>query len=81
MDQVAGRPVVTASGTTLGQVASVDFDAETFALTGITVTPGRFRTPTRLPIDRTVQFDADPIVVSDAVSADSAAELGAAVKG
>jgi hypothetical protein len=40
-----------------------------------------FRTPTRLPIDRIVQFDADPIVVSDAVSADSAAELGAVGKG
>lgn len=67
VDHVAGRSVVTASGTALGQVAAVDFDAETFALTGITVTPGRFRTPTRLPIDRIVQFDADPIVVSDAI--------------
>jgi sporulation protein YlmC with PRC-barrel domain len=76
VDQVAGRPVETASGTALGQVAAMDFDAETFALTGITVTPGRFRTPTRLPIDRIVQLDADPIVVSDAVSADREADSG-----
>jgi uncharacterized protein YrrD len=72
---------VTETGAELGHLAAVDFDAETFALTGITVTSGMFRTPTRLPIDRIVQFDADPIVVSDAVSADSAAELGAVVKG
>ena len=76
VDQVAGRPVVTASGTALGQVAAVDFDDETFALTGITVTPGRFRTPTQLPIDRLVQLDADPITVSDAVRADRAADSG-----
>ena len=81
VDQLAGRPVVTETGAELGHLAAVDFDPETFALTGITVTSGMFRTPTRLPIDRIVQFDADPIVVSDAVSADSAAELGAVVKG
>jgi uncharacterized protein YrrD len=66
VDQLAGRPVVTASGTALGQLAAVDFDAETFALTGLEVTSGMFRTKTRLPIDRLVQLDADRIVATDA---------------
>jgi len=81
VDQVAGRPVVTASGTALGQVAAVDFDDETFALTGITVTPGRFRSTTLLPIDRLVQFDADHIVMSDAVRSEIGAEPGASAAG
>jgi uncharacterized protein YrrD len=81
VDELAGHTVVTEGGAELGHLAAVAFDGETFALTGLEVTSGMFRTPTRLPIDRIVQFDADPIVVSDAVSADSAAELGAVVKG
>ncbi|HEU5434057.1 MAG TPA: PRC-barrel domain-containing protein [Thermomicrobiales bacterium] len=76
VDQVAGRPVVTASGADLGHLTAVDFDAETFALTGIEVSSGMFRTTTRLPIDQLVQLDADPIVMRDAVSADHAADAG-----
>src|SRR5690242_16729368 len=37
VDQLAGRPVVTASGADLGHLAAVEFDSETFALTGLEV--------------------------------------------
>jgi uncharacterized protein YrrD len=67
VDQVAGRPVVTASGADLGHLTAVDFDAETFALTGMEVASGMFRSKTLLPIDRLVQFAADRVVVTDAV--------------
>ena len=81
VDQLAGRPVVTETGAELGHLAAVDFDPETFALTGITVTPGRFRSTTLLPIDRLVQFDADHIVMSDAVRSEIGAEPGASAAG
>jgi uncharacterized protein YrrD len=79
VDQVAGRPVVTEGGAALGHLAAVAFDAETFALTGLEITSGMFRTKTRIPVDRLVQFDADRVVVSDAsVVAGDGRELTAA---
>jgi uncharacterized protein YrrD len=81
VDELAGHTVVAASGGELGHLAAVDFDAETFALTGVEVSAGMFRSTTLLPIDRLVQFDADHIVLSDAVRAERDAEPGAPAAG
>ena len=70
VDQVAGRPVVAPSGAERGHLASVEFDGETCALTGLEVSSGRFRTTTRTPVDQIVRLGSDVIVVADAVGAD-----------
>lgn len=68
-DDLDGRKVVTEGGTEVGQVASVEFDEGTFAITGLEVSPGLFRTKTEIPADRLVRIGPDIVVVTDAVAA------------
>ncbi|HET7095509.1 MAG TPA: PRC-barrel domain-containing protein [Thermomicrobiales bacterium] len=82
VDDLVGHKVVTEGGAELGQLASVEFDGETYALTGLEITGGMFRAKTPLPIDRLVQLDADRIVATDAIVADGVGRGQAgAVKG
>ena len=47
----------------------MEFDDATFALTGLEVSPGLFRTKTRIPADRLVRIGPDVVVVADATAA------------
>jgi sporulation protein YlmC with PRC-barrel domain len=65
MDDVVGRKVVTEGGTNLGQVVSLGFDEQTFAVTEVEVSPGFLKTNTHIPLDYLVRIGQDVLVVAD----------------
>jgi sporulation protein YlmC with PRC-barrel domain len=65
LDDLAGRKVVTEGGTNVGDVASVGFDEQTFALTEVEVSPGFLKTHTHIPLDYLVRIGQDVVVVAD----------------
>jgi uncharacterized protein YrrD len=69
LDDVVGRTVVTAGGTGVGAVAAVGFDARTFAITEVEVSPGFLKTNTHIPLAQLVRFGADVLVVVDVATA------------
>ncbi len=62
---VVGRKVVTEGGTDVGQVTAVAFDAQTFAITELEVSPGFMKTKTLIPLDQLVRIGQDVVVVAD----------------
>jgi sporulation protein YlmC with PRC-barrel domain len=71
LGEVVGRKVLTESGTREGQVAAVEFDDRTFALTGVEVAHGFLKAHTRIPLEQIVRFGQDVLVVTDdALAAD-----------
>lgn len=66
LDDLAGRKVVTEGGTDIGSVASVEFDADTFGLTEVEVSPGFLKTHTRIPLAQLVRIGQDVLVVAEA---------------
>lgn len=62
---VVGRKVVTEGGTDVGQVAAVEFDERTFAITEIEVSPGFMKSNTHIPLDQLVRIGQDVVVVAD----------------
>jgi uncharacterized protein YrrD len=70
VDDLAGHKVVAEGGAEIGQLAPVDFDDETFAVTGLEVSSGMFRTRTRIPVDQVVRLGSDVIVVADVAGTD-----------
>lgn len=79
LDDLAHRPVMSANGTTLGQIASLDFDNHTFKLTEIEVSSGYFSSNRTIPIRQVITVGPDYVIVDDgAIRADgksAAAEL------
>jgi uncharacterized protein YrrD len=71
LEDLAKRKVVTEGGTHVGQVASVEFDEQTFALTQVEVSPGFFRTNRSVTADQLVSIGEDVVVVADAVLAEA----------
>jgi sporulation protein YlmC with PRC-barrel domain len=65
-DDLVGRKVVTEGGTDVGHVAAVEFDAVTFAVTGLAVSSGVFRSKTAIPATSIVRIGPDVVVVADA---------------
>ena len=65
LDDVMGRRVVTEGGTNLGQVVSLGFDEQTFAVTEVEVSPGFLKTNTHIPLDYLVRIGQDVLVVAD----------------
>jgi sporulation protein YlmC with PRC-barrel domain len=65
LHDVVGRKVVTEGGTDVGQVAAVEFDEQTFAITEVEVSPGLMKTNTRIPLDQLVRIGQDVVVVAD----------------
>ena len=59
-----GRKVVTEGGTDVGEVAAVEFDAQTFAITEVEVSPGFLKTNTHIPLDQLVRIGQDVLVVA-----------------
>lgn len=65
LDDVVGRRVVTEGGSNIGDVVSLGFDEQTFALTEVEVSPGFFKTNTHIPLERIVRIGQDVVVVAD----------------
>ncbi len=65
-DDLVGRKVVTEGGADVGHVSAVEFDAATFAVTGLTVASGVFRSKSAIPIAAIVRIGPDVVVVADA---------------
>src|SRR5687768_12840377 len=65
LDDVGGRKVVTEGGTDLGEVVSLGFDEQTFAITEVEVSPGFLKTNTHIPLDHLVRIGQDVLVVTD----------------
>jgi uncharacterized protein YrrD len=66
LDDVVGRRVVTEGGTNVGDVVSLGFDEQTFAINNVEVSPGFLKTHTSIPRDRIVRIGQDVFVVADA---------------
>lgn len=66
--------VYSEGGTLVGQVASADFDEQSFDLTGIEASPGFFQANTTVPIDQVLTIGQDVVVVSDAALAQTDGE-------
>lgn len=69
LDDVVGRRVVTEGGINVGDVVSLGFDEQTFAITEVEVSPGFLKTHTSIPLDRLVRIGQDVLVVADAAVA------------
>jgi sporulation protein YlmC with PRC-barrel domain len=65
LGELVGRKVLAESGTREGQVAAVEFDDRTFALTGVEVAHGLLKARTRIPLEQIVRFGQDVLVVRD----------------
>lgn len=81
VDQLAHRPVVTENGTSVGGVDSIDFDERSFEVTGLDVSPGLFKTNTRVPAEQIVNIGEDVVLVGDAVSGPVGEEYAARPRG
>jgi uncharacterized protein YrrD len=77
LDDVVGRKVVTEGGTNLGEVVSLGFDEQTFAITEVEVSPGFLKTNTHILLDHLVRIGQDVLVVADCAVA--ARELAAVI--
>ena len=64
LDDLAGRKVVTEGGTNVGEVVSLGFDPQTFAITEVEVSPGFLKTNTHIPLDQLVRIGQDVLVVA-----------------
>ena len=64
LDDLAGRKVVTEGGTNVGEVVSLEFDAQTCAITEVEVSPGFLKTNTHIPLDQLVRIGQDVLVVA-----------------
>jgi len=65
LDDVVGRRVVTEGGANLGEVVSLGFDQQTFAITEVEVSPGFLKTNTHIPLAQLVRIGQDVLVVVD----------------
>jgi sporulation protein YlmC with PRC-barrel domain len=65
LDELAHRPVLSANGTSVGQVASLDFDNQSFALTNIEVSSGHFSANRTIPMSQVITFGRDYVIVDD----------------
>ncbi len=76
LDDVVGRRVVTEGGIDVGDVVSLGFDEQTFAISEIEVSPGFLKTHTSIPLDRLVRIGPDVLVVADvAIATDQPATV------
>ena len=67
--EVVKHKVVTEGGTEVGQVASVEFDERTMAVTHLEVSPGFFKSNRMVPLDQVVNVGHELVIVRDAVLA------------
>jgi sporulation protein YlmC with PRC-barrel domain len=65
LDDVVGRRVMTEGGVDLGDVVSLAFDEQSFAITEVEVSPGFLKTNTHIPLDHLIRIGQDVLVVAD----------------
>lgn len=68
LDEISSLPVLSERGTSLGQMASVEFDAHSYALLGLDVSHGHFKSNESIGIDRVTAIGRDYVIVADVVS-------------
>ncbi len=73
LDELTRRQVLTEGGMSLGHVVGVEFDEETFQLTGLEIGAGLFKKPTVIPFEQVLTVGADVVVVRDEVASDDPA--------
>jgi uncharacterized protein YrrD len=66
LDDIGSLPVMSESGISIGQMASLDFDHHSFALTQIEISPGYFKANQAIPIEQVVAIGRDYVIVDDA---------------
>ena len=67
LDDIGSLPVLSESGISVGQIASVDFDHHSYQLTQIEVSPGHFKSNQAILIDQVLTIGRDYVIVQDAV--------------
>jgi sporulation protein YlmC with PRC-barrel domain len=65
LDELAHRPVLSANGTSVGQVASLDFDNHSLELTEIEVSSGRFAANRTISMRQVITVGRDYVIVDD----------------
>ena len=65
LEEISGRSLLTEGGDSMGEVASISFDAHSFALTEIELSAGHFKANTTIPIDQVVIIGRDYVIVND----------------
>jgi len=65
LDELTHRPVMSRNGTSIGHVASVEFDDRSFRLTGIEIQHGLFGAHEQIPIRKVVTIGPDYVIVDD----------------
>jgi sporulation protein YlmC with PRC-barrel domain len=66
LDDLMGRKVVTEGGTNVGEIVSLSFDEQTFAVSKVEVSPGFLKTKVEFPLDQIVRIGPDVLVVANA---------------
>jgi len=72
LDDLASRPVLTEDGVALGHVASINFDEQSYALTGIETSLGLLKSNRTVAIGSVVTIGSDYLIVASAVTVDDA---------
>ncbi len=67
LEELLKRKVLTESGALVGEIRSIQFDQDSYRLTGIEVSPGAFQGNTVIPADEIVNLGAELVVVADSV--------------
>ena len=67
LEELTHRPVLSKSGTSVGQIASINFDDHNFNLTRIEVSPGMLQRNHDIPIDKVAIIGPDYVIVDDSV--------------
>lgn len=69
-DDLNGRKVVTENGTELGDVASFEFDPNSYAITAVEVSPGLFKSHRMVNMADVMTIGDDALVVRNSVERD-----------
>jgi uncharacterized protein YrrD len=75
LDEIASLPLLSEGGIALGKLASIEFDATTYELTGLDVSHGAFSANKRIGIDRVTAIGRDYVIVADVVSRSDEARI------
>jgi len=68
VDELTKRKVMTEGGTHVGEVASLEFDDRSYALSEVEVSPGFFKSNQRVPIAQVINV-GDMVIVANEVCA------------
>ena len=67
LEELLKRKVLTESGALVGEIRSIQFDQDSYRLTGIEVSPGVFQDSALIAADEIVNLGSELVVVADSV--------------